>query len=60
MIVLRLFFAFILIMIVVCLGVYLLSQDKRYLRFSWQVSKFLFVLLVLVALLYSMSRIILF
>ena len=60
MIVLRLLFAFILITTVVCLGVYLLSQDKRYLRFAWQVSKFLFVLLVLVALLYSISRIILF
>ena len=60
MIVLRLLFAFILITIVVCLGVYLLSQDRRYLGFAWQVSKFLFVLLVLVALLYSISRIILF
>jgi hypothetical protein len=49
-----------LISIAVSLGVYFLSGDKRYLRFSWQLIKFTLVLLFVAAVLIAMGRIILF
>jgi len=49
-----------LISVVVSLGVYFLSGDKRYLRFSWQLIKFTLVLLFVAAVLIAMGRIILF
>jgi hypothetical protein len=60
MMVIRLLFIFILIAIIVLLGLYLVTKDKRYLLFSFQVAKFLFILLVVSALIYSVTRIILY
>lgn len=42
------------------MAVYLLSGDKRYLRFSWQLIKFTGVLLFVAAVIMAMGRIILF
>jgi hypothetical protein len=60
MIFIRLFLVLILITIIVCVSMYWFKSDKRYLRFAWQIIKFLFVLLVLVAVIFSITRIILF
>ncbi len=60
MLVLRILFILGLISVAVSLGVYFLSGDKRYLRFSWQLIKFTLVLLFVAAVLYAMGRIILF
>ncbi len=59
MLVLRLLLALAFIAIVVSLGIYFLSGDKRYLRFSWQVIKFTIVLLFVAAILFAAGRIIL-
>ncbi|PKO53136.1 MAG: hypothetical protein CVU26_05295 [Betaproteobacteria bacterium HGW-Betaproteobacteria-2] len=59
MLVLRLLLALAFIAIVVSLGIYFLSGDKRYLRFSWQVIKFTIVLLFVAAVLFAAGRIIL-
>lgn len=60
MLVLRLLLIFGLISVAVSLGVYFLSGDKRYLRFSWQIIKFTIVLLFVAAVIFAMGRIILF
>ncbi len=60
MLVLRILFILGLISVAVSLGVYFLSGDKRYLRFSWQLIKFTLVLLFVATVLYAMGRIILF
>ncbi|HEX5538753.1 MAG TPA: hypothetical protein VFX01_03095 [Methylophilaceae bacterium] len=41
-------------------AVYLLSGDKRYLRFSWQIIKFTLVLLLVAGAVFAIGRIILF
>jgi hypothetical protein len=60
MLVFRLLLILALISVVVSSGVYFLSGDKRYLRFSWQVIKFTVVLLFIAAVVVAMGRIILF
>jgi hypothetical protein len=60
MFILRLLVVLGLISIVVSLGIYFLSGDKRYLRFSWQIFKFTLVLLLITAGVMAMGRIILF
>lgn len=60
MFVLRLLLVLGLISVVVSLAIYLLSGDKRYLRFTWQLAKFTLVLLLVVAGIMAMGRIILF
>jgi hypothetical protein len=60
MLVLRLLLALAVISVVVSLGIYFLSGDKRYLRFSWQIIKFTIVLLMVAGILYALGRIILF
>jgi len=60
MLVLRLLVVLGLISVVVSLGIYFLSGDKRYLRFAWQLVKFSLVLLGVVALVIAMGRIILY
>jgi hypothetical protein len=49
-----------LISIVVSLGIYFLSGDKRYRRFAWQIFKFTLVLMLVTALVIAMGRIVLF
>jgi len=60
MFILRLLVVLGLISIAVSLGIYFLSGDKRYLRFSWQIFKFTLVLLLITAGVMAMGRIILF
>ncbi len=60
MFVLRLLIVLGLISVAVTLGIYFLSGDKRYLRFSWQIVKFTLVLLLIAGLVLAMGRIILF
>jgi len=60
MLVLRLLLILGLISVAVSLGIYLLSGDKRYLKFSWQIIKFTLVLLLVAAAVVAMGRIILF
>ena len=60
MLVLRLLLILGLIAVVVSLGIYFLSGDKRYLRFTWQIIKFTLVLLFVAAVVLAMGRIILF
>jgi len=59
MLVLRLLLILGLISVAVSLGTYLLSGDKRYLRFTWQLIKFTFVLVFVGAVIWAMGRIIL-
>jgi hypothetical protein len=58
--VLRFLLFFGLISIAVSLGVYLLTRDRRYLRFSWQLFKFAGLLILLVGVVILMGRVILF
>lgn len=60
MIVLRVLAILVLITLAVSLGVYLLSGDKRYLRFSRQIIKFSLVLALLFIIVVAVGRIILF
>lgn len=60
MLIIRLFLALGLITVVVSLGIYFLSGDKRYLRFTWQLIKFALVLLLVMEVVIAMGRIILF
>ncbi len=60
MVVLRFLLFFGLIAVAVSFGVYLLTRDKRYLRFSWQLFKFAAMLLLVVGAVIAMGRIILF
>lgn len=48
------------IVIAVSFGVFIFTQDRRYLRFAWQLFKFIFVLILIVAVVWAMGRIILF
>jgi hypothetical protein len=58
--VLRLLVVLGLISTAVSLGIYFLTGDKRYRRFSWQIVKFTLVLLLIAGLVMAMGRIILF
>lgn len=60
MLVLRFLLFLGLITIGVSAAVYLFTRDRRYLRFAWQLFKFIGVLLLLVAAVIAMGRIILF
>jgi hypothetical protein len=59
MLVLRLLLALALISVAVSFGIYFLTGDKRYLRFTWQIIKFTIVLLFVAAVLFAMGRVIL-
>ena len=60
MLVFRFLLFFGLISIVASLGVYLLTRDRRYLRFSWQLFKFVGMLIMVVGTVILMGRVILF
>ncbi|MEZ0231690.1 MAG: hypothetical protein ACAH12_02530 [Methylophilaceae bacterium] len=49
-----------LISVAISLGVYFLSGDKRYLRFTWQLIKFTLVLGLVTIVVIAIGRIILF
>ncbi|OIQ86648.1 hypothetical protein GALL_314920 [mine drainage metagenome] len=48
------------ISVAVSLGVYVMTRDKRYLRFTWQLFKFSVMLLLVIGGVIAMGRIILF
>jgi hypothetical protein len=48
------------IAVAVSLGVYVMTRDKRYLRFTWQLFKFSVMLLLVIGGVIAMGRIILF
>jgi len=60
MLVLRLLLFVGLISIVVALGVYIFTGDCRYLRFSWQLVKFVLMLILVATVIITMGRIVLF
>ncbi|ROH84129.1 hypothetical protein ED236_12105 [Pseudomethylobacillus aquaticus] len=60
MLVFRLVLVIALVAVTVSIGVYLLSGDRRYLRFSWQLVKFSAVLLLIGGVLFALGRIILY
>ena len=60
MLVLRFLLIFGVIAVLVSLGVYLITRDKRYLRFTWQLFKFSAVLVLVIGAVMAMGRIILF
>lgn len=45
---------------VASVGMFILTRDRRYLRFAWQLFKFFLVLVLVVAVALAMGRIILF
>ena len=49
-----------LIAVLVSFGVYLITRDKLYLRFTWQLLKFSVVLVLVIGAVIAMGRIILF
>ena len=60
MLILRLLLILGTISVVVSMGVYFISGDRRYLKFSWQIIKFTLVLLLIAATIVAMGRIIFF
>jgi len=60
MLILRLLGILGIISVAISLGIYFLTGDKRYLRFSWQLIKFTLVLVAITLLVIAMGRIILF
>lgn len=60
MLVIRFLLVLGLIAVAVSIGTYLLTRDKRYLRFAWQLAKFSLMLLLIVAAVIAMGRIILY
>lgn len=60
MLVLRFLLILGVISVAVSFGVFILTRDKRYLRFAWQLFKFCGMLLLVVAGVIAMGRIILF
>lgn len=60
MLVLRFLLIFGAIAIAITFGVYLLTRDKRYLRFTIQISKLILIVFVVVAIGWAVGRIILY
>lgn len=59
MLILRLVLVLGLISILVSVGVYLLTRDRRYLRFAWQLFKFIGLLLLVLAAIMFFGRMLL-
>lgn len=59
MLVLRLMLILAAISVAVTMGVFFLTRDRRYLRFSWQIIKFTGVLLLIAVAVLAAGRIIL-
>jgi len=56
MILLRLFFILTALTLVLSGGMYVFTRDRRYLRFAWQVLRFVVFLLLFFAVLYVLER----
>ena len=59
MLVLRFLLMFGAIMALVSLGVYLFTRDQRYLRLVWRILQFIFVVMLVMAVLFLMGRVLL-
>ncbi len=59
MIVLRFLILLMVISVLVCLGAFLVTQHRGYLRLAWQIIRFSGVLLLAALLLFAISRVIL-
>ena len=59
MLILRLVLVLGLISILVSVGVYLMTRDRRYLRFAWQLFKFIGLLLLVLAAIMFFGRMLL-
>jgi hypothetical protein len=59
MIVLRFLIVLMVISVLVCLGAFLVTQHRGYLRLAWQIIRFSGVLLLAALLLFAISRVIL-
>ncbi|HMC13290.1 MAG TPA: hypothetical protein VKG67_02990 [Gallionellaceae bacterium] len=59
MILLRLFFILTALTVVLSGGMYVFTRDRRYLRFAWQVLRFVVFLLLVFAVLFVLERYIL-
>lgn len=59
MLILRLVLILGLISILVSVGIYLLTRDRRYLRFAWQLFKFAVLLLLVLAAILFFGRMLL-
>lgn len=59
MLILRLVLILGLISILVSVGIYLLTRDRRYLRFAWQLFKFAVLLLLVLAAIMFFGRMLL-
>ena len=59
MIVLRFIIVLTLISVLVCLGAFLFTRNRGYLRLAWQIIKFTGVILIMAVLLFAISRFIL-
>ena len=60
MLVLRFLLILALVSVAVTFAIYLLSGDRRYLRFCWQIIKFTLVLLLVAGVVFAIGRIVLF
>ncbi len=56
MILLRLIFILTALTLVLSWALYVFTRDRRYLQFAWQVVRFVFFLLLLLALLFVLER----
>lgn len=56
MLILRLFFILVILLVVLCGGMYLFTRDRRYLRFAWQVLRFAVLVLLVFGLLFLLER----
>ena len=59
MLVLRFLIVLMVISVLVCLGAFLVTQHRGYLRLAWQIIRFSGVLLLAALLLFAISRVIL-
>jgi hypothetical protein len=56
MILLRLIFILTALTLMLSWALYVFTRDRRYLQFAWQVVRFVFFLLILLALLFVLER----
>lgn len=56
MLILRLFFLLVVLLLVLCGGMYVFTRDRRYLRFAWQALRFAVLVLLVSGLLFVLER----
>jgi hypothetical protein len=56
MLILRLFFVLVVLLLVLSVGMYIFTRDRRYLRFAWQTVRFAVLVLLVFGLLFVLER----